>query len=212
MFKFIFPSFNFNVERWKWNKEYRVYVSNMGHFRDEYKRPLGVRVNQQGYLLVKTCRDFKKAHRLVMLTWRPVPNAEELTVDHLDHNKRNNALTNLEWVTGKENLRRAQADYIRTTPLSQATKTMTLYYAKDCHQNMIESFTSKDEIIIWLKTKSPPASTIKGNGWSDGYLLNNINTKLKTGGKFLYWWQEIKIPVAQKRRHIKCHIHAHISA
>jgi hypothetical protein len=196
MFKFILPSFNFNVERWKWNKEYRVYVSNMGHFRDEYKRPLGVRVNQQGYLLVKTCRDFKKAHRLVMLTWRPIPNAEDLTVDHLDHNKRNNALTNLEWVTGEENLRRAKADYIRTTSLSQANKTITLYYAKDRHQNIIESFTSKKEIITWLKTKSPMASMIKGNHWSDDYLLSSINTRLKTGGKFLYFWQEAKIPVA----------------
>ena len=195
MFKFILPTFNFNVERWKWNKEYRVYVSNMGHFRDEYKRPLGVRVNQSGYLLVKTCRDFKKAHRLVMLTWRPIPNAEDLTVDHLDHNKRNNALTNLEWVTREENVRRAQADYIRTTPLSKANKTITLYYAKDHKQNIIESFTSKNEIITWLRTKSSMASMIKGQYWSDDYLLNKINTKLKTGGKFLYWWQEVKIPV-----------------
>jgi hypothetical protein len=115
MFKFILPSFNFNVERWKWNKEYRVYVSNMGHFRDEYKRPLGVRVNQQGYLLVKTCRDFKRAHRLVMLTWRPIANADEMTVDHLDHNKRNNRLSNLEWVPGYENLIRAQADEVVKT-------------------------------------------------------------------------------------------------
>jgi hypothetical protein len=47
-----------------------------------------------------------------MLTWRPTANAENLTIDHLDHNKRNNALTNLEWVTREENVRRAEADYI----------------------------------------------------------------------------------------------------
>jgi hypothetical protein len=40
------------------------------------------------------------------------------------------------------------------------------------------------------------ASMIKGNHWSDDYLLNSINTRLKTGGKFLYFWQEAKIPVA----------------
>jgi hypothetical protein len=38
--------------------------------------------------------------------------AENLTVDHLDHNKRNNSLDNLEWVSEEENLRRAKADLI----------------------------------------------------------------------------------------------------
>ena len=50
------------------------------------------------------------AHRVVMLTWRPTPNAEHLTIDHLNHNKRDNSLENLEWVTKAENVRRAKAD------------------------------------------------------------------------------------------------------
>ena len=37
---------------------------------------------------------------------------DKLTVDHLDHNKRNNSVENLEWVTRAENMRRARADYI----------------------------------------------------------------------------------------------------
>lgn len=87
MLKFIFPTFNFNIERWKWNKEYRIYVSNMGHFRDEHKRLIQIRIVKGGYVSVKTVVGMKYAHRLVMLTWRPIPNAEDLTVDHLDHNK-----------------------------------------------------------------------------------------------------------------------------
>ena len=50
-----------------------------------------------------------------MLTWRPIANADEMTVDHLDHNKRNNRLSNLEWVPGYENLIRAQADEVVKT-------------------------------------------------------------------------------------------------
>lgn len=110
MFHFIMPKFIFNIERWKWNNEYRVYVSNMGHFKDEHKNSLPFRIGENGYITIETDYGFKRAHRLVMLTWAPIPNAESLTVDHLDHNKRNNALSNLEWVTEEENQKRAFND------------------------------------------------------------------------------------------------------
>lgn len=118
MFKFILPKFILRVERWKWNKEYRIYVSNMGHFRDEHKRPIPVKINSSGYVVVPIGYDhgYPSAHRIVMKTWRPTMGMEELTVDHLDHNKRNNALYNLEWVTTAENQRRAAKDYIPTEP------------------------------------------------------------------------------------------------
>lgn len=196
MFNFILPTFNFNIERWKWNKEYRVYVSNMGHFRDEYKALIPVKINQNGYCVVKTyLSNYVSAHRLVMMTWRPTRDMENLTVDHLDHNKRNNAVTNLEWVSREENQQRAKEDYVNVGPVIKNIKTKTVYYAKNKYKQYVKSFSSKDEIIAWLKTESPMASTIKGNLWSDGYILNQINTKIKTGGKFLYWWQEVEIPV-----------------
>ena len=112
MFKFIMPKFIFKVEKWKWNKEYRVYVSNMGHFMDEHKKIIPVKINTSGYIIIKTNYGKVLAHRLVMKTWCPTANMEALTVDHLDHNKRNNAVSNLEWVTANENRRRARADLI----------------------------------------------------------------------------------------------------
>lgn len=51
-------------------------------------------------------------HRLVMETWHPISNPEEMTVDHLDHNKRNNDIRNLEWVAEKENHKRAADDLL----------------------------------------------------------------------------------------------------
>ena len=111
MFRIILPRFIFKVERWKWNKEYRTYVSNMGHFMDEHKKIIPIRVNQNGYVGILTPYGFMSAHRLVMRTWRPTANMENLTVDHLDHNKRNNSVENLEWVTKAENMKRARADY-----------------------------------------------------------------------------------------------------
>lgn len=112
MFNFILPRFIFRVERWKWNKEYRIYVSNMGHFMDEHKRIIPVKINQNGYVLIKTAYGYESGHRLVMKTWRPTAAMDKLTVDHLDHNKRNNSVENLEWVTRAENMKRARADYI----------------------------------------------------------------------------------------------------
>ena len=103
MFRIILPRFIFRVERWKWNKEYRIYVSNMGHFMDEHKKIIPVKINQNGYVLIKTAYGYESGHRLVMKTWRPTAAMDKLTVDHLDHNKRNNAVENLEWVTEAEN-------------------------------------------------------------------------------------------------------------
>ena len=111
MFRIILPRFIFRVERWKWNKEYRIYVSNMGHFMDEHKKIIPVKINQRGYVLIKTGYGFESGHRLVMKTWRPTAAMDKLTVDHLDHNKRNNAVENLEWVTEAENKKRAREDY-----------------------------------------------------------------------------------------------------
>lgn len=119
---FMLPTISLRIERWKFNKDYGVYVSTFGHFKDRHKRPLPIKINDRGYCLVKTDapkQPWKLAHRIVMLTWKPIPDAENLTVDHLDHNKRDNSLTNLEWITQKENLQRAVADYM---PAAKAAK------------------------------------------------------------------------------------------
>ena len=42
-------------------------------------------------------------HRLVMLTFSPIDNPNDLQVNHIDGNPQNNRLENLEWVTEKEN-------------------------------------------------------------------------------------------------------------
>lgn len=111
--KIILPKLNLKIEKWKWNKEFRIYVSTMGNFKDEYKCNLPIKISQKtGYCQILTPRGYKFAHRLVMLTWKPIPNAEDLTVDHLNHNKRCNELWNLEWITEKENKKRADEDLV----------------------------------------------------------------------------------------------------
>ena len=109
------PKFHFTIERWKYNPTFELYVSNMGRIRNKSKADIAPRVTKNGYMTVKVNGSINKhmlLHRVVMLTWKPTPEAEKLTVDHLDHNKRNNALSNLEWVLKEENLRRASEDLI----------------------------------------------------------------------------------------------------
>lgn len=97
---------NVLIERWKFNKEYGVYVSTFGHFKDRFKREIPLN-KRNGYCYCRTEVGVKLAHRLFLLTWKPIPNAEELTVDHKDRNKSNNRIDNLEWVSAEENYQRA---------------------------------------------------------------------------------------------------------
>ena len=38
MCKIILPSLNLKIEKWRWNKEYRIFVSSLGNFKDEHKK------------------------------------------------------------------------------------------------------------------------------------------------------------------------------
>ena len=196
MFKFILPTFNFNIERWKWNKEYRVYVSNMGHFRDEHKRLIEVKISgTDGYVKVKTAVGVKSAHRLVMLTWRPIPNAEDLTVDHLDHNKRNNLVTNLEWVSEAENLRRAKKDLIIiNTPV---VKTWKICFKCGGQRRYFDDVESAANYLMQLKAWKNDKAIVDEKLRTKEYVIQQIEKKAKAGGRYYGTWS---IVFRQKRR------------
>jgi len=112
---FIMPRFFVNCERWKWNDDLRIYVSTHGHVKDEHKKNVAAKINGNGYFCVRLNGRFYTIHRLVLMTWRPLPNdGTPMTVDHLDSNRRNNRLDNLEWVSQAENLRRANENLAKT--------------------------------------------------------------------------------------------------
>ena len=173
MCRFILPTLKLNIERWKWNSEFRVYISNMGNFKDEHKRPIAIKIGpKNGYVKVKTACGMKSAHRLVMLTWRPIPNAEEMTVDHLDHNKRNNKLENLEWVDERENKLRALEDLCVEAAASVKQKTQTTK-KQVIHGRRIrtgkQTFENIDEAIAWMR---------KSGFLNDSYIRENIESKI----------------------------------
>lgn len=87
-------------------------ISNMGNIRNLLNWKLIKQTpNNSGYLYVNIFSDLENrrrtysVHRLVMETFCNLDlNLKEiLEVNHIDGNKNNNNLTNLEWVTRKEN-------------------------------------------------------------------------------------------------------------
>ena len=72
--------------------------------------------------------------------------------DHLNHNKRDNSLTNLEWVTKEENWRRAESDYIATVDEDNSRK---IY-----NKNYKLTFNTADEALEWLVKQPHHANDI----------------------------------------------------
>lgn len=75
----------------------------------KWNRPLATSVNDSGYRRVKLTRlDGKRwcpgVHKLLALTFLNPPGPGQETVNHIDGNKLNNALSNLEWATRSENV------------------------------------------------------------------------------------------------------------
>ena len=106
---------NNNVEIWKPVKGYETYyqVSNLGNIRSikspqgNYReRPKKSFIGNSGYPTVDLWKNNKgtkhSVHRLVCIAFLDNPDNKP-TVNHIDGNKENNEISNLEWNTYSEN-------------------------------------------------------------------------------------------------------------
>lgn len=77
------------------------------HFSETILKPsLNHKGYEKVYLSIKSKKYSKYVHRLVAQSF--IENKEnKSTVNHIDCNKRNNSVENLEWMTNKENMRHA---------------------------------------------------------------------------------------------------------
>lgn len=100
---------------WRTVKEYDHYeVNRLGQIRHKVrKRNLILRPNKSGYLYVnfniKGHRQNFAVHRIVANAFIPNPNHKP-EVNHIDFNKSNNCIENLEWVDSSENKKHTYAN------------------------------------------------------------------------------------------------------
>lgn len=92
------------------NREYIIYDD--GNIFDIKNNKFKTQnVTYKGYMKVSLWIDNKYknkfVHRLVMETFCPIDNMNNLQVNHKDGNKKNNHLSNLEWCTQSENQKHA---------------------------------------------------------------------------------------------------------
>lgn len=109
------------MERWLPIKGYPNYeVSNYGRIKSlKHNKVLKPYDNGRGYdlvdLFLESKRTTKKVHRIVADTFFDGDH-ENYEVNHIDGNKKNNFIGNLEWCTKSENLRHAYAIGLKQTP------------------------------------------------------------------------------------------------
>ena len=101
-------------------------IHDMGYIfstiREEFLKPFSD--GRRGYDKVKVY-DVNRipytvsVHRLVMENFNPIADMEKYEVDHLNNNKQDNRIENLQWVTKQENVRRQNIRIIERTSIDE---------------------------------------------------------------------------------------------
>ena len=150
------------------NKKY--YVSNLGRFkdsqgliRDNYK------VGEYGYIRVFVYNKVYRLHRLIAFAFLENPDNKE-QVNHIDGNKLNNRVDNLEWITNIEN----QIHKFKAGLGNSFTRKIIQY---DLEMNELNKFNS---IVT--------ASKILNIGKSN--ILGALKNRRKTAGGFIFKYLE----------------------
>ena len=135
-------------------------------------------LDAKGYLVNCLCKDFKKKHfrrhQLVALAF--IPNDDsQLEINHIDGNKLNNMVGNLEWITHKENCLHAWETGLTKPPPAETPKSivqMTL------HGKVIQEFQS-------IKIAAEATSIF------DGDICKCCKGKRKTAGGYKWKYKEV---------------------
>ena len=123
------------MEYWKQVKDYpHLLVSRTGKvWTTTYNRELGQFLTNRGYLVVKLCKNKTvrtiHVHRIVAEAF--IPNPDNLpTVDHIDGNKLNNNVENLQWLSQSDNCRKSSKNASKPNKPIFCVETGNVYKSK----------------------------------------------------------------------------------
>jgi hypothetical protein len=156
--------------------EGRVFSLKTMRFMKTTKRP-------DGYVYVRIANKTHRVHRLVAQTYIPNPENKP-QVNHIDGNKANNMLCNLEWMTQSENIQHSFDIGLR--PISEAVR--------ESGRTLAEKFGSKNGFVfkkivldtatgVFYEGVQAAADTI---GVTKKHLYRKLSGELKNTTKFKY--------------------------
>jgi len=140
-------------KKWKIINDFPDYeISNFGEVRSFKLYSDGKilnNLNSKEYFSVFLYKDkkrlLKKIHRLVLETFNPVKNMDNLQVNHINGIKTDNRLENLEWCTHSENMKHAFKNGLQSLKGEKNTQ------SKLTEKNIIEIFKDLDDGILTQK-------------------------------------------------------------
>lgn len=179
-------------EVWKDVKGYEgLYeVSNLGRIKSSQRSgtPGGIRKlnkNKYGYVYVMLNKSNKKknhtVHRLVGLAFIPLVDGKEL-INHIDGNKSNNNLKNLEWVNHSENRKHAYANNLQKVNLDKAHEA-----AWENQKRKVKQFSLDGKIVAEFNSIQEAAIT---NGIGNTCISQCLSGRYKQSGGFMWKYSE----------------------
>lgn len=217
-------------------------INNKGKILNlTYRQVQPVHYNHAGYYQARLQDDFGNSvlrviHRLVALTFLRKPDQyaeksfDELFVLHLDHDKRNNAATNLQWVTADElvkhqrgvreyaNERRVQAKHLATGEVAAFRSVSEAARSIGIRQNLLNRhlqseaagriqhdgwvFMFEGEHIQWPKVIFPPMEHLSLKRVADVIVTREGDASIQVFNSIVEAARLLELDIVGLRNHI----------
>ncbi len=163
----------------------RVISYSDGHFQSIKGRIMTPNKTKWGYLQIRLSKDSstKRRHIHDLVAEAYIPNPENLSeVNHKDHNKLNNLVENLEWITHKDNMV-DMGKYLR-----MRNGTITRITCPICGKKKTENSVLCNSCRITERRKSRPTKELLDEYVKDGLNYSDIGRIYGVSGSCVKKW------------------------